>query len=231
MNTSWASFVRHGFRQPDCGLRIADCGFPVPRPGERIEHRDAVGDMVAPELREIEGGCVVVPVRPAFDTGEGDRSPAQVPLAPIRNPQSAIRNSSEAAGRRGMVLLEVVLAMAIFFAAALVILAGLSSSVRGVQRVQWEAQAQDLAVSLLSEVQMGLVPLVSDGPTDYEEPDLAGWAWQIVVEPYDEPQAGLELPEFSRVEVIVRHESGCSTKLSTLMTEQQVENVTEGAGP
>jgi len=121
--------------------------------------------------------------------------------------------------------------MAIFFAAAMVILAGLGSSVRGVQRVQIEAQAQDLAVSLLSEVQMGLVPLTSDGPTDYEAPELAGWSRQIDVEPYTEPQPGSELPEFHRVEVIVRHESGRSARLSTLMTEPQVADVTEDTEP
>jgi hypothetical protein len=130
-----------------------------------------------------------------------------------------------------MVLLEVVLAMAIFFAAALVILAGLSASVRGLQRVQLEAQAQDLAVSLLSEVEMGLVPLTSDGPTDYDEPELAGWSWEVAVEPYEEPQIGLELPEFRRVEVIVRHESGYKASLSTLMTDEQAENPAEGQTP
>ena len=130
-----------------------------------------------------------------------------------------------------MVLLEVVLAMAIFFGAALVILAGLSASVRGVQRVQTEAQAQDLVVSLLSEVEMGLVPLTSDGPTEYEEPELAGWSRQIVVEPYEEPQIGLELPEFHHVLVVVRHESGYAASLTTLMTDEQADNGLGGSGP
>jgi type II secretion system protein I len=164
--------------------------------------------------------------------GARRRLAASLASAPIANRQSAIHNPLAAGGRRrGIALLEVVLAMAIFFAAALVILAGLGASVRGVQRVQLEAQAQDLAVSLLSEVQMGLLPLTSDGPTDYEEDDLRGWSWEIVVEPYQEPQPGLELPEFQSVQVIIRHESGCVTKLTTLMTEEPAETELEEPQP
>lgn len=136
---------------------------------------------------------------------------------------SALRFSSS---RRGVVLLEVVLAMAIFFGAAMIILAGLSTSLRGVYRVGLDAQAQDLAVSLLSEIQMGLVPLTSDGPAEYEEEELVGWTYEIVVEPYDEPQLGTEMPEFHTVEVIIRHESGSSASLTTLMTEEQTTGAT-----
>jgi hypothetical protein len=146
----------------------------------------------------------------------------------IRNPQSAIRNSAAAKGRGGVVLLEVVLAMSLFFCAAMVILAGLSSSLSGMQRVQLEARAQDLAVTALSEVQMGLVPLNSDGPTEYDDPALAGWTRQIAVEPYQEQQLGLELPAFQRVEVIVRYQpTGYATSLTILQAD---EPPVDGAG-
>lgn len=156
---------------------------------------------------------------------------------------SARRNppSLQAPGRRGradrrrraVILLEVVLAMTLFFGAALVILAGLSSSLSGIQRVQMEAQAADLAVTLLSEVQMGMVQLVSDGPSGYEDPALADWSWQIAVEPYQERQLGLELPEFQRVEVTIRHEpTGYSSSLTILMTDEPPdEQVEPDAGP
>lgn len=129
---------------------------------------------------------------------------------------------------KAMILLEVVLAMMLFFGGALVILAGLNSSLSGIQRVQIEARAADLAVTLLSEVQMGMVQLVSDGPSSYEDPALAGWTWEISVEPFEEQQLDLELPEFQRVEVTIRNESaGYATSLSILMVDEPQADETE----
>ncbi len=128
---------------------------------------------------------------------------------------------------RAMILLEVVLAMVLFFGGALVILAGLSSSLSGVQRVQFEAQAVDLAVTLISEVQMGTVQIVSDGPSAYEDPDLADWTWQIAVQPYEEEQLDLELPEFQQVEVTIRHRLGYATSLTILMSDEPPISETE----
>ncbi len=129
---------------------------------------------------------------------------------------------------RAMVLLEVVLAMMLFFGGALVILAGLNSSLLGIQRVQMEARAADLAVTLLSEVQMGMVQLVSDGPSSYEDPALADWTWEISIEPFEEQQLELELPEFQRVEVTIRNQStGYATSLAILITDELVAEDTE----
>ncbi len=122
--------------------------------------------------------------------------------------------------RSAVVLLEVVLAMALFFGGALVILAGLSSSLSAIQRVQVEAQAVDLAVTLVSELQMGVVEIVSDGPGEYDDPALADWTWQIGVEPYEEEQVDLELLEFQQVTVTVRHKSGYEASLAMLMTDE-----------
>ncbi len=151
--------------------------------------------------------------------------------APRRNPPAPPVPGRRVRGQRrprAMVLLEVVLAMMLFFGGALVILAGLSSSLSGIQRVQTEAQASDLAVTLLSEVQMGMVQLVSDGPSGYEDPALADWTWQIAVEPYEEQQLGLELPEFQRVEVTIRHRMGYATSLTILMTDEPTEEGASG---
>jgi len=123
-----------------------------------------------------------------------------------------------------VILLEVVLALALFFGGAMVILAGLNSSLSGIQRVQMKAQAADLAVTLLSEVQMGMVPLVSDGPSGYEDPALADWTWQIAVEPYQEQQTDLVLPEFQRVEVTIGHKpTGYAESLTILMTDEPLD--------
>jgi len=59
------------------------------------------------------------------------------------------------ARRSGVVLLEVVLALSIFFCASLALLAATNIALRTARRVQLEAQAADLAISLLSEIQMG----------------------------------------------------------------------------
>jgi len=122
---------------------------------------------------------------------------------------------------RGIVLLEVVFALTLFFSAALIVMAGLNSALRTAQRVQLEAQAADLAVTLLSEVQMGMVSLTSDGPNPYEEEDLADWSWEIVVETYEENTLEIALPEFQKVDIIIRNDAtGYSYRLTELMTEE-----------
>ena len=128
------------------------------------------------------------------------------------------------AGRRrraGVVLLEVVLALTLFSGTALIILGGLNASLRTAQRVQTDAAATDLAVTLLSEVQMGFVPLVDDGPNDYEDEALVDWTWEIVTESFEEDSQELVLPEFLHVTVIVRHRpSGYTYRLTQLMSEE-----------
>ena len=127
-------------------------------------------------------------------------------------PLAMLRRSS------GVVLLEVVLALGVFFAAAAVILGGLNASIRAADRLQYEAQAADLAVSLLSDVQMGLMSLIDDGPNNYEEDILADWTWEIVVDPAEENPSA---PPLLRVEVIIRNEvAGCTCRLVQLIPEE-----------
>ncbi len=206
----------------DCGLRIADFMVRglcwVPQFAESRKRRSSnVFDLRSSSPAPLR--AIRLPRRAARGNNPAIFLPAG--RSAIRNPQSAIRNLHAAKGRAGVVLLEVVLAMSLFFASAMVILAGLSSSLSGMQRVQLEARAQDLAVTALSEVQMGLVPLASDGPTEYEDAALAGWTRQIVVEPYQEQQLGLKLPAFQRVEVTIRYQpTGYATSLTILMPEE-----------
>jgi len=123
--------------------------------------------------------------------------------------------------RAGVVLLEVVLALALFSGTALMILAGLNTSLRTAQRVQVETDATDLAVTLLSEVKMGFVPLVDDGPNDYEDEALADWSWEIVTESFEEDSLELVIPEFLHVSVVIRHRpSGYTHRLTQLMSEE-----------
>ena len=148
--------------------------------------------------------------------------------------------AADARGRRaargggvpsGIVLLEVVFALTLFFSAALVVMAGLNSALRTAQRVQLEAQAADLAVTLLSEIQMGLVPPNNDGPITYEDEDFTDWSWEVVAETYEEDTLEVALPEFLHVEVVIRHEpSGYAYHLTELMTEELLSQPPEDTG-
>jgi type II secretory pathway pseudopilin PulG len=106
--------------------------------------------------------------------------------------------------RVGAVLLEVVLALILFVGAAAVISSGLTASVATVERLRFNTHAVNLAVSLLSELEMGRYPLQNAGPTPWETP-YQEWTWQIQVES-DASETESVVP-LRKVEVIIRHES------------------------
>lgn len=105
--------------------------------------------------------------------------------------------------RRGALLLEVVLALVIFAAAATIIGIGLNSSIAAVDRLRLGARAADLSITVLSELQIGVRSLADTGPEPFGR-ELPGWTWEIVAAPWganDASSSGL-----SRVEVIIRQE-------------------------
>jgi type II secretory pathway pseudopilin PulG len=116
---------------------------------------------------------------------------------------------------RGAVLLEVVLALAIFGMGAVVILSGLQAALRMAQQVQFEAKAADLAVTVISEVQIGQISLQDAGPMTYEEASLAGWTWQVVTSAIDPMLA--EMPPFKQVEAVIRGPGGRTYRLSQVV--------------
>lgn len=134
---------------------------------------------------------------------------------------SAISLRGLAARRRGkgVMLLEVVLALALFFVTAGVIFGGLDASIGALRRLRLEAQAADLAVTLLSEIQMGLVPAADDGPNSYPEAEaLKDWTWQIVTAPAEQTVEG---PPFKQVRiVIVNTARGYTYRLGRLMPDE-----------
>src|SRR3989440_3723756 len=103
----------------------------------------------------------------------------------------------------GAVLLEVVLALVLFVAAAAIISAGLNASLNSVERLRLNAHAANLAVSVLSELQMGIKTIAVSGPQAFKAP-FEGWTWEV--------QAAAADSEFSRssssqrIEVIIRHD-------------------------
>lgn len=108
------------------------------------------------------------------------------------------------AGCRGAVLLEVVLALVLFVFAATIITGALSSSVHEVDRLRLNAHASNLAVSILSEMQMGLLAVEATGE-DAFDPPFDQWTWQTTVDALADSVGGKAPPQ--RVEVIVRHKS------------------------
>lgn len=104
--------------------------------------------------------------------------------------------------RRGVMLLEVILAIALLAVAAGVIYTGLSGSDRAVRRLALNGQAADLAATVISQLQMGTLELVSDGPVEAEAPH-DGWTWETIVD--DQPGRDEIEPDLLRVEVVVHH--------------------------
>jgi len=117
-------------------------------------------------------------------------------------PKTKKKSQSSAAG---MVLLEVVLATALFSMIALVVLAGLQSCFRSVGIMRLEAQASDLAISKTSEVHVGLLPPEDDGPNEYEDDEaLVDWTWEIITEEI-EIDIETDAPPMMQVQVIITH--------------------------
>lgn len=106
------------------------------------------------------------------------------------------------AGKRGAVLFEVVAALVLFVGAAAIITAGLNAALNSVERLRLNTQATSLAVSILSELQMGIKAVALSGPQPFEPPFQA-WTWEVVAVPAEASSSDTE--RFDRVEVVVRH--------------------------
>lgn len=114
---------------------------------------------------------------------------------PIRKPGSE--------GERGAVLLEVVMALLLFVAAAAIISGGMNSSLNSVERMRLTTHAANLAVSVLSELQLGIRTLSNSGPDSFDPP-FENWTWEIVSTP---AEMDTEEPSpWTQVEVIIRRD-------------------------
>ena len=107
-------------------------------------------------------------------------------------------------GKHGAMLLEVVLALGLFVMTAVFVLDGMTSATRAVSRARMDAAAADLAISIMSEVEIGTILMVDAGPTDFEMVGYEGWTWEVV---FNALPDYAELTQLLQCEVIVRHES------------------------
>jgi hypothetical protein len=120
----------------------------------------------------------------------------------------------------GSVLLEVVLALALFVAAATIITSGMNASVQAVHKLRLNTHAVNLAISVISELQMHARPLASSGPEPFEPP-FEKWSWKIDVA--DLESGPLETDAIKRVEVTIRNnEEGIVQRLSQLFRAADV---------
>ena len=135
--------------------------------------------------------------------------------------------AAAAARPRAAVLLEVVLAMTLFTAAAATVLGALTACSRSAGRLRTEAVGENLAVTLLSEIQMGLVPAQDDGPYEYEEP-YEGWTWELVTSEFQGVIAGQEM---TRAEIIIANASQAYLRrLTVLMPSAGEDTESEDQG-
>ena len=114
---------------------------------------------------------------------------------------SALRTKPAAARGSGVVLMDVVFATALFFICAAAVVGGLNSATRAAGRLRAEAIAGDLLVTLLSEIQMGIVEAADTDPQQYDEP-LDQWTWQIVTGP-PHNELNPAAPPDSHLEIVV----------------------------
>lgn len=127
------------------------------------------------------------------------------------------------------VLLEVVLALALFVGAATVISSGLNASIQAVYRLRLETHAANLAVSVLSEMQMHARAIVDAGPEPFAPP-FEKWTWKIeITQPETSP---LEADAMRKVEVIIRHtEEPVVSRITQFMRSSDVPpDMVEGMG-
>lgn len=100
-----------------------------------------------------------------------------------------------------VVLLEVILALALFAATAAIVTGGINSSVNAVERMRFSVHAGNLAATVISEIKLGDRPALMLEPEPFDEP-FTNWTCQILAGSGDEP--GSPTP-FQQVEVVIRN--------------------------
>jgi len=108
-----------------------------------------------------------------------------------------------AAGRGGAALMEVLLALALFVAAAAVVTSALNASLESLERQRLGVHGLQLAASVIAEMQLGIRPLAAEARRPLAAP-FEDWSCEIVAGLAS--MDGLETAGPRQVEVIVRHE-------------------------
>lgn len=131
------------------------------------------------------------------------------------------------------VLMEVLLALALFVAAAAVATSALNSAMESLERQKLGLHALNLASSTLAELQLGIRPLTPQSVQPLTAP-FQDWAWELALAPL-ENEGSEESPAGSglvRAEVVIRHSTKpIVQRLSQVMKPRPVAtNAPAGAG-
>ncbi len=104
--------------------------------------------------------------------------------------------------RRGAALLEVLIALALFVAAAAVVTGALNSSLESLERQKLGTHAVNLASSVMAEIQLGIRAPGGEGRRPFDAP-FQDWTWEASLLPVE--NATGTTAGSMRVEVVVRH--------------------------
>ena len=122
---------------------------------------------------------------------------------------------------RAAVLLEVLLALVLFVAAAAVVTTAFNSSLASLERQKLGSQALNLAASVIAEIQLGIRPAASDSPRPFEPP-FQDWTWETALTPTETVDGSVT--GLTRIEVVIRNQ-----KLSAVQRLAQVVRLKTGA--
>jgi len=132
-----------------------------------------------------------------------------MPVCPAPRSDRRRRDSS----RRGAALLEVLIALALFVAAAAVVTGALNSSLESLERQKLGTHAVDLATSVMAEIQLGIRVPGGEGRRPFDAP-FQDWTWEASLLPVDETVGATGASGITgatggstRVEVVVRHKT------------------------
>jgi type II secretion system protein I len=122
--------------------------------------------------------------------------------------------------RRGLSLIEVLVALAIFLFALVVIGRLITLGTERAQDVQQQGQAVQLCQAKLAEVAAGAVPLTSQGGTPFEgDPD---WQWSLQCEQDS-------VPGLWRVQVRVSRQRADGTRVESSLTQLLLDPAQRGS--
>ncbi|MBI1304780.1 MAG: hypothetical protein GC172_13500 [Phycisphaera sp.] len=146
--------------------------------------------------------------------------------------RGALRHSA-ARKVRGGILLELLVAIAIFAAGAALTLSALQSALDGVRRAELRARAEDLAASRLAELDAGLVSIgdlgdSDDGDHSQDDGDADALAVTIEILPAPGAARGSAL-SLARATVRMRADAAAGADGAVLAVAERVVRTSEGA--
>lgn len=124
--------------------------------------------------------------------------------------------------RRGMSLVEVLLAMAIFLMSLSVIGQLVDFAADNSLRSQFQNTATRLALSKLAEVEAGVIGVASGGSGDFSTDGDTGWTWEVTSTP-------TEIANLYAVSVTISRPFKGNT-FSVVMTQSMMDPLVMGTG-